>query len=173
MGRKIAYSVACCINDAFYSAADSLEGISANARGTLGDAFDSLAGFGREILCCFTTERQTDKESAIILLIICLCKTKQRCESSGGAAYVAASACFFRSPLSLVPGTMSRSMARFSSTLTMVDSKWECVWYGMGELSGGGRGRGWGELFTYYPSCPSFSVRNQDAMTSSFRLKGA
>ena len=77
MGRRIAYSVAGCIDDAFYSAADSLEGIGADARGTLRDALDPLAGFGREVLCCFTTERQTDIESAIVLLIIymCLCKT--------------------------------------------------------------------------------------------------
>ena len=74
MGRRIAYSIAGCINDAFHATADSLEGIGADARGTLRDAFDSLAGFGREVLCCFTTERQTDKESAIIPLIIVLCK---------------------------------------------------------------------------------------------------
>ena len=130
MGRGTAYSVTGCINDAFHATADSLEGIGANACGTLRDAFDSLAGFGREVLCRFATEIRTGKESAIVLLIICLCTTKQRCESSGGAAYVAASACFFRSPLSLVPGTMSRSTARFSSTLTMVDDRWGCVWYG-------------------------------------------
>ena len=75
--RRTAYSVTGCINDTFYSAADGLEGIGANTRGTLRDAFDSLARFGREVLCCFTAERRTDKESAIILLVICLCRKTQ------------------------------------------------------------------------------------------------
>lgn len=53
-----AYSVPSGINDAFYAPANGLESIGANTGGALRNAFDSLARFGREVLCCFTTGEQ-------------------------------------------------------------------------------------------------------------------
>lgn len=44
------------INNAFHASTDGLESICADARGALRDAFDSLAGFGREVLCCLAAE---------------------------------------------------------------------------------------------------------------------
>ena len=54
MEGGMTYSVAGCVDDAFDAPAYSLEGIGADACSALGEAFDSLAGFGREILRCFT-----------------------------------------------------------------------------------------------------------------------
>lgn len=68
------HGIPSCINETFYAPAHGLKSICANARSTLRDAFDSLAGFGREILRRFTTEGDTHKKKSVIISLICLCK---------------------------------------------------------------------------------------------------
>ena len=55
-GEEETYSVTSGIDNAFHAPTNGLESICADARSTLRKAFDSLAGFGREILCRLTTE---------------------------------------------------------------------------------------------------------------------
>ena len=48
--REGTHSVARSVNDAFDASTNGLQSICANARGALREAFDTLAGFGWEVL---------------------------------------------------------------------------------------------------------------------------
>ena len=131
------HSIPSRINYPFNAPADRLQRIGADARGALREAFDALAGFGGEVLGCLAAVGEKKMVSDFWWRALRggewsgmeWSGVERR---NGGKAYEMASACSFSSPPSLEPGTMSRSTARFSSTLTIVVAV--VVWFGCGCL---------------------------------------
>lgn len=96
---------------------------------------------------------------------------KQRCESSGGKGESVRDGVGLVFQLAAVFGSGDDVEVDGAIFEDFDHGWWEvgmCVVWEGGVVGGD---EGWGGVFTWYPSCPSFSDRMKDGMTSSFRLK--